>query len=140
MINLSRATGPTALLDVAFLDGNILKAFKLAGIRRRLRKSEVSDAIDRAEAYVGGSRKAQLRAQKGRPLSERERRLMVGELLYKIGESESALTACILPEVESMLREEQFVDAKMTLDDVLEAEPDCAQAQQLLERIPADLV
>lgn len=137
MVRLRRATGPTALLDIAFEDGNILKAFRLIGIRRLLRRGAHADAITLAEAYVLKSGKARARAERGRPLKTRECRLVAGELFYRLGASDAALEGCILPEVEEMIREEDYRDAGVTLDAVLRAEPECARALALRKQVPA---
>ena len=65
-------------------------------------------------------------------------RIATGQLLYQIGESDAALSHCILPALEQMLADRDFVSARIGLDDVLRAEPDCAPAQDMRKRIPAD--
>jgi hypothetical protein len=138
MIKLRRATGPTALLDVAFKQGNMAGAFALLQIRRRLRKGDVSSALERAERYLNKGAKTRLRKEKGRPWEPGEIRIATGQLLYQIGETEAALSHCILPEIESMMESRNFAQARIGLDDVLRAEPDCARALDLRRQIPAD--
>ena len=138
MVRLRRATGPTALLDIAFEDGNILRAFRLMGIRRLLGRGANGDAITLAEAYVRKGDKARACAARGRPMKTRECRLAAGELFYRLGASDAALEGCILPEVEEMIREEAYTDAGRTLDAVLRAEPECARALALRKRVPAE--
>ncbi len=138
MISLSRQEGPTALLDVAFKQGNMAGALTLMRIRRELRKGDVSRALERATRYVGKSSKARTRAKAGRPFDESETRLATGQLLYSIGEPEAALAYCILPEVEAMMKREDYAHARLGLQDVLRAEPGCDRAKDLQERLPAD--
>ncbi len=116
----------------------MLKAFKLMGIRRLLRRGANADAITLAEAYVLKGDKARARAKHGHPLKSRECRLAAGELFYRLGASDAALEGCILPEVEEMIREEDYSDARMTVDAVLRAEPGCARALALRKRVAAE--
>ncbi|MBW2281805.1 MAG: hypothetical protein JRG76_10235 [Deltaproteobacteria bacterium] len=138
MVSLQRASGPTALLDVAFLKGGMLNVFELMRIRRLLRRGRGSDARERAESFVQNTKRARARSEHGNAMSHTQRCIAAGELLYQLGGCSEALELCVLPAAEEMVRDGDYAGAGMVLQDVLDAEPDCARAQSLRGRIPSE--